>query len=186
MAIFYVEDYFSGFGNPETYVLPANGVTDSTYCWGTVCETTAAEVPMFGDARFGVLQCGPYSDGNIGVRVVIETLPWDVPRNHRVRAFFTDFGQETETFSVLGPISTGPHGNNRVTVSDPILAGKDLLWASVCEYDPTGQTPRFGDAYLGVQQVVPAASGYGTVDIGVWIDNASVDLTYRVTVFGVA
>ena len=85
---------------------------------------------------------------------------------------------------MLGPISTGFHGENRVTVSDPILAGKDLVWASVCEYDPTGQNPRIGDAVLAVQQVAPGASSYGSVDVAVWIDNVSADITYRVTVFG--
>jgi hypothetical protein len=184
MPIFYVENFFSGFGAPLTYVLPADGVTDSTYCWATVCETTAAEEPMFGDARLGVLHCGPYSDGNIGVRVVVDTLPWDVARNYRVRAFYDTFGEDSPTFSVLGPISTG-RGQQTVRVSDDLIYQTDLLWASISEYDSTGQTPIMGDAYLSIQQVVPGPNLSGYVDVGVNIDSASEDLTYRVTVFGV-
>jgi hypothetical protein len=186
MAIQYVQNYFEGYGAEYTYVLPAAGVTDSTYCWATVCETTAAEEPMYGDATLGVIHCGPYSGGNIGVRVLVNSLPFGVNRNYRVRAFWDDFGVNTQqVYNVLGPISTGPHGENRVTVTDPILAGQDVVWASVCEYDPTGQNPKNGDAVLAVQQVVPSASGYGSVDVAIYIDNADTDITFRVTVFGI-
>ena len=185
MPIYYVENYFSGFGHETTYVLPANPVTDSTFCWATVCETTAAEQLIFGDARLTVLQRGPYSDGAIGVRVWIDHQPSGENINYRVRAFFTDFGENTPTFSVLGPIKTGRGGDylNVELVGQP-FADTDLLWASVCEYDPTGQNPLFGDAFLTVQQIVPEPAN-GTVQVGVWIDNVPTDITFRVTVFGI-
>jgi hypothetical protein len=186
MPIYYVENYFSGYGHESTYVLPANPVSESTSCWATVCETTAAEQPMFGDARLTVLQCGPYSDGAVGVRVGIGHQPSGQNINYRVRAFFTDFGENTPTFSVLGPVSKGRGGDyTNVTFNDPAFAGRGLLWASVCEYDPTGQNPLFGDAYLTVQQIVPDPDN-SNVQVGVWIDNVPQEITYRVTVFGVS
>jgi len=186
MTIFHAETYFEGWGVHPTFVLSAQGVTNSTYCWATVCETNAAEEPMYGDATVGVMTCGTYDVDEIGVRIQINSLPPEQNYNFRIRAFWDDFGVNTqEVYSVLGPISTGFHGEHRVTVSDPKLAGQDLVWASVCEYDPTGQNPKIGDAVLAVQQVVPGASSYGSVDVAVWIDNVSADITFRVTVFGI-
>jgi hypothetical protein len=63
------------------------------------------------------------------------------------------------------------------------LYNKDLVWASVCEYDSTGQIPRIGDAVVAIQQVVPNPN-QGTVDVAVFIDNVDTDITFRVTVFG--
>lgn len=44
------------------------------------------------------------------------------------------------------------------------------LWASITEIDFTTKLPINGDAYLFVQQVVPAYED-GIVDVSVWIDN---------------
>jgi hypothetical protein len=186
MTIFYVDKYFESYYEEPTFVLYAQGVTNSTYCWATVCETTADEVPTYSDATVGIGTCGPYDVDEIGVRVLINPDAYDTNRNYRVRAFWDDFGVNTqEVFSVLGDPATGGAGSHRYTIegvqwfSDP-----GLVWASVCEYDPTGQNPKIGDAVLSVQQVVPGATGYGCVDVWVWIDNVSADITYRVTVFG--
>ena len=184
MPIYYVENFFSGFGAPLTArtprrwrerldILLGDGLRDNRGRTTDVrrCPSRRAALRALfrrkhrcaGGRRHPPVGCGT---------------------DYRVRAFYDTFGEDSPTFSVLGPISTG-RGQKTVRVSDDLIYQTDLLWASISEYDATGQTPIMGDAYLSIQQVVPGPNNSGYVDIGVNIDNASEDLTYRVTVFGV-
>jgi hypothetical protein len=53
-------------------------------------------------------------------------------------------------------------------------------WATVCELDPTTQTPIYGDAFLTVEQVVP---GTDQVSGHVFIDNVPNNIHIRITVY---
>jgi len=168
--------------HPLPLVIGLPGVNPNSFCRATVCEVDAGDTPTYGDAYLTVLQCVPRDDEAVMVSVWIDNV--DAFINYRITVFYQDFMANTPTFSVPSQILRG-RGHQHVTITSPALVGKEFLWASVCEYDATGQTPLFGDAYLTVQQVVPGPDA-GVVEVGVWIDNASVDLNFRVTVFGLS